>query len=113
VEAVTLYYLLNPVRFSLLESTGLELEALDAWALQVELVALPEAEKVPHDSLDVLDEIDVGSLDRRDRIASAGSRFLVLPGHGVLRRLARNREDVRREPTGGGYRDTLALEQPQ
>jgi hypothetical protein len=46
--AVSLVYLVNPMRFSMVPDTSLELRSMDAWALDVGLVSLPPSNRVAY-----------------------------------------------------------------
>lgn len=44
---VSLVYLINPLRYGMLSDTAVEFQALDAWALRVELIDLAAANQLP------------------------------------------------------------------
>jgi|GEM_PF-2577887 len=44
---VSLVYLINPLRYSMLTDTAVDFQSLDAWALRVEMIDLPAANQLP------------------------------------------------------------------
>lgn len=53
-EAVSLTYLVNPMRFGVSRQTSLQLTSIDAWALRVQVLDLSPDGLLPHESVDPL-----------------------------------------------------------